>query len=77
MSDKSLDRARAVKPRALEVFSKLGDVVGVGLTRIGDVYGIKVNLASAVKDESTLPREVDGVPVKVEVVGTIRKRRAP
>jgi hypothetical protein len=77
MSDKSLDRARAVKPRALEVFSKLGEVVGVGLTRIGDVYGIKVNLASAVKDESTLPREVDGVPVKVEVVGTIRKRRAP
>ena len=77
MSDKSLDRARAVKPRALEVFSKLGDVVGVGLTRIGDVYGIKVNLASAVKDESTLPREVDGVPVKVEVVGTIRKRPAP
>ena len=63
--------------RSLEMFSKLGDVVGVGLTRIGDEYGIKVNLASAVKDESTLPTEVDGVPVKVEVVGAIRKRAAP
>ena len=77
MSDRSLERARAVKQRALEVFSKLGDVVGVGLTRIGDEYGIKVNLGSAVKDESTLPSEVDGVPVKVEVVGAIRKRPAP
>jgi hypothetical protein len=77
MSDRSLERARAAKPRALEMFSKLGDVVGVGLTRIGDEYGIKVNLASAVKDESTLPTEVDGVPVKVEVVGAIRKRAAP
>jgi hypothetical protein len=74
MDDPSLERARAAKARALEVFSRLGEVVGIGLTRIGDVYGLKVNLGSAPKERSALPSEVDGVPVKVEVVGPIRKR---
>ena len=74
MADESLERARAAKTRALELFSKLGDVVGIGVTRIDDQYGLKVNLSSAPKDASALPREVDGVRVKVEVVGTIRKR---
>lgn len=76
MDDESLERARAAKERTLELFSKLGDVVGIGLTRIDDQYGLKVNLSSARKDLSSLPREVDGVRVKVEVVGTIRKRPA-
>jgi hypothetical protein len=74
MDDPSLERARAAKARALELFSTLGDVVGIGLTRIDDQYGLKVNLSSPPKDAGTLPREVDGVRVKVEVVGTIRKR---
>ena len=72
MDEQSLERARAAKARALEVFSKLGDVVGVGVTRIDDEYGIKVNLSSAAA--GALPNEVDGVKVKVEVVGTLRKR---
>ena len=74
MDDASLERARAAKARALEVFAKLGDVVGVGLTTIGDGYGLKVNLGTAPKDMSALPHEVDGVRVKVEIVGPIRKR---
>ena len=77
MDDASLERARAAKERALELFSKLGDVVGIGLTRIGDQYGLKINLSSAPKDSNSLPGEVDGVRVKVEVVGTIRKRPVP
>jgi hypothetical protein len=76
MDDPSLERARAAKPRALDVFSKLGDVVGIGLTRVGEQYGLKVNLSSAPKDPDAVPGEVDGVPVKVEVVGTLRKRSA-
>lgn len=76
MDDASLERARAAKGHALKLFSKLGDVVGIGLTRIDDQYGLKVNLSSTPKDLSLLPREVDGVRVKVEVVGTIRKRPA-
>ena len=67
-----LDRARAAKARAHAVFSKLGDVVGVGITTIGSKYGLKINLAAP--SRSKLPTEVDGVPVRVEVVGNIRKR---
>ena len=70
-----LDRARAAKARAHAVFSKLGDVVGVGITTIGSEYGLKINLASP-PTSSELPTEVDGVPVRVEVVGRIRKQES-
>jgi hypothetical protein len=69
-----LDRARAAKAHAHAVFSKLGDVVGVGITTIGSEYGLKINLASPPPTSSTLPTEIDGVPVRVEVVGRIRKQ---
>ncbi len=68
-----LDRARAAKARAHAVFSKLGNVVGVGITTIGSEFGLKINLASAPKSRK-LPTEVDGVPVRVEIVGRIRKQ---
>ena len=75
MNDLStLDRARAAKARAHKVFSKLADVVGVGITTIGSEYGLKVNVSSPPPSSTTLPSEVDGVPVRVEVVGKIRKR---
>jgi hypothetical protein len=32
-----------------------------------------VNLEAALPADTPLPEEVDGVPVRVEVVGTIRK----
>jgi hypothetical protein len=75
MADLStLDRARAAKARAHIVFSKLADVVGVGITTIGSEYGLKVNVSSPPPSSTTLPKRVDGVPVRVEVVGKIRKR---
>lgn len=70
----SLESARAAKARALQVFEKLGDVVGIGLTKIDDEYGLKVNLSAPPSDPASLPTDVDGVPVKVEIVGHIRKR---
>lgn len=72
----SLDEARAAKPSALEVFERVGNVVGVGITRIEDGYGLKVNLSQLPGKNVTLPTEVKGVPVRVEVVGKIRKRDA-
>jgi hypothetical protein len=69
-----LDRARAAKAHAHTVFSKLGKVVGVGITTIGAEYGLKINLASPPPAATELPTEVDGVPVRVEVVGRIRKQ---
>jgi hypothetical protein len=76
MTDVSLESARAAKARALQLFEKLGDVVGIGLTKIDDTYGLKVNLRTMPSDAAALPTHVDGVPVKIEIVGTIRKQRA-
>lgn len=72
MNTATLEEARAAKPRATDVFRSLAPVVGVGITRIGEGYGLKVNLSEAPK--VSLPNEVAGVPVQVEVVGTIRKQ---
>jgi hypothetical protein len=70
----TLDRARAAKGRALEVFQSMGTVVGVGVTRVGDGYGVKVNLEAEPATGAKLPADVDGVPVTVEVVGRLRKQ---
>jgi hypothetical protein len=70
----TLEQARAAKGRALEVFGALGTVVGVGLTRVDGGYGVKVNLESAPPAGTRLPDAVDGVPVRVEVVGRVKKQ---
>ncbi|MCI0462795.1 MAG: hypothetical protein L0Z62_38095 [Gemmataceae bacterium] len=70
----TLDEVRATKPRAQAVFESLAAVVGVGITRIGDGYGLKVNLRESPPAGTHLPTEVDGVPVRVEVVGQPRKQ---
>jgi hypothetical protein len=70
----TLDQARAAKPAALKVFSAIGQVVGVGITRIGDGYGVKVNLQEQPKPGAKLPEKVDGVAISVDVVGAIRKQ---
>jgi hypothetical protein len=74
MNGKTLDEARAAKPKALAAFSRQASVVGVGITRVDDGYGVKVNLGEPPSAGTVLPESIDGVPVRVEVVGTIRKR---
>lgn len=69
----TLNEARAAKPRALVEFRRKASVVGVGITRIGDGYGVKVNLEKSPAADVDLPEKIDGVPVCVEVVGKIRK----
>jgi hypothetical protein len=68
----TLDEVRAAKPRALAVFESLAAVVGVGITRVGAGYGLKVNLREHPSADTPLPTEVDGVPVRLEVVGQPR-----
>lgn len=67
----SLEQARAAKPKASLLLASL-PVVGLGITRVGDGYGLKVNLDQKVPDDA-VPDQVDGVPIKIEVVGKIRK----
>jgi hypothetical protein len=71
MSTSTLEEARAAKQKALRTLGldKLGSV---GITRFDGGYALKVNLENP--PASPLPDEVDGVPVRIEVVGKIRSR---
>ena len=68
------ERARAAKERAKVLFARLASVGGVGINRVPGGFGVKVNLSEAAPPDADLPETIDGVPVTVEVVGTIRKR---
>ena len=74
MAQTSLEKAQAAKRTALRRFEKLGKVTGVGITRVKGEYAVKVNLSEPVDPGVELPTEIDGVPVRVEVTGTIRAR---
>lgn len=74
MNGATLDDARTAKAKALRLFSRQAVVVGVGITEIDGGYGVKVNLGETPRPEILLPERIDGVPVRVEVVGTISKR---
>jgi hypothetical protein len=74
MNTTTIEEVRSVKEKAGRVFRRDARVVGVGITRIGDGYGLKINLSKAPRRGIRLPEQVDGVPVRVEVVGTVRKR---
>lgn len=69
-----LEAARAAKGKAKGLFPKEARVCGVGLTRRGGRYCVKVNLETEPGPEVHLPEEVDGVPLVVTVVGKIRKQ---
>jgi hypothetical protein len=70
----TLEQAQSAKQTALRRFGTLGQVVGVGITRVAGEYAIKVNLREPVGPGTELPTEIDGVRVRVEVTGTIRAR---
>jgi hypothetical protein len=76
MASATLEQARAAKAEAQDVFSKIGEVMGIGITRIGRGYAIKVNLRAPLRGKASAPRAVRGVPVKLELTGAIRRRRA-
>jgi len=69
-----LEEARAAKPRAKELFGRFGVVNGVGLTRLGNRYAVKVNFETEPRAGGDLPREISGVPVVVQVVGRVHKQ---
>jgi hypothetical protein len=57
---------KKLKDKTLQIFSEFGDVVGVGRTK----HGIQVLFKE--QPIGILPEEIDGVPVRIKVVGTIR-----
>ena len=69
-----MERARAAKTAAQEVFSNLLGEVAIGITRIGGGYGLKVNVVNAPPASVKLPEAVKGVPYRLEVTGVVKKR---
>jgi hypothetical protein len=69
-----LNKAQAAKRSALRRFQKLGKVTGIGITRVRGEYALKVNLSEPFEPGTKVPTDIDGVPVRVEITGTIRAR---
>lgn len=72
--DQSLKKARDAKAETLKIFTRLAGSAAVGITRIGDKYGLKVNLAEPLAESVSPPSSVNGVPLRIEVTGNITKR---
>jgi hypothetical protein len=68
----TIQQARRVKDRLAKTLADAKGLVGLGITRIGDDYAVKVNFSG--EPEARVPASLSGVPVRVEVVGKIRKR---
>jgi hypothetical protein len=68
------EQARAAKESAKALLASLPGVVGVGITKIGDDYALKVNLGAPLPAGVSAPERISGVAVCVEVVGRITKR---
>lgn len=68
----TIDAARAAKDQAKRSLAGVPGIAGIGLTRQGEGYAVKVNLQE--DRQQLIPHEVAGVPVVVEVVGRIVKR---
>ena len=70
----SLEQARAAKQSAKALLAALPGLVGVGITKIGEDYALKVNLREPLPADVSAPERIGNVPVRVEVVGRIVKR---
>jgi hypothetical protein len=66
----SFQMAMGAKNRAVEVLSaRFPEISGVGVTRVAEGWGLKVNLRRPARKK--LPLEVEGVPIVAEVVGDV------
>ena len=68
----TIEQAHAAKDKAKQLFR---ENVGVGITRVDDGYAVKVNLENPMPADESVPTSIDGVPVRIEVVGKIHKQQ--
>lgn len=70
----TLASARSSKEKARRLIGAKAEVVGAGIIKVktGSGFAIKVNVKQP--PSGAIAAEVEGVPIVVEVVGTIRKR---
>ena len=69
-------QARAAKAEVARRLAGHPLVNGIGIARTETGYAVKVNLKSPLP-RNGVPRSVEGVPVRTEVVGRITRRAIP
>ncbi|MDB4952170.1 MAG: hypothetical protein JWM27_4819 [Gemmatimonadetes bacterium] len=74
MQHVTLEEARAAKAVAIQRFHGLFGLVGVGITKVANDYAVMLNLSDPTSAD-LVPSHLDGVPVRVEVTGSIRVQR--
>ncbi len=70
-----LQRAQAAQDCLVQTLGEHPEVNGVGIARAEGGYVLKVNVRTN-RGREAIPPEVEGVPVRVQTVGRIRKRQA-
>ncbi|SOC53632.1 hypothetical protein SAMN05660748_0003 [Blastococcus aggregatus] len=68
----SLEGAKRVRDKLVARLQGRQDVIGVGIVRHGDGYGVQVNLSA---EGISLPPEIDGVPIRTRVIGPVVAQR--
>lgn len=74
MGTVDLQQALAAQDRLERVLQGQGAVRGIGVTRADGGFLLKVNLLDDTARD-IVPAEIDGVTVRVQVTGRVRKRR--
>jgi hypothetical protein len=70
----TIDKARRAKAKARSLAEAVAIVTGVGLTKVGSAYAVKVNVERANAALAKLPKSINGVSVVYEATGTIKPR---
>lgn len=66
----TMEAARAAKTKFIDQFGEIDEINGIGIALLDEgTYGVKVNLREAT--DQTFPTEIDGVPIVLDIVGTI------
>ena len=69
---RTMAKVTAAQRKLVRRLADVREVNGVGITRVDAGFCLKVTLTSRTTVE--LPDEIDGIPVRSEVVGPIRAR---
>jgi len=72
MNGATLEQAQAAKAKVATALAGRPELKGIGIAPLECGYGVKVNLSSQPAD-LLVPDNVDGVPIIIDIVGTIRR----
>lgn len=73
MGTTDLTRAQAAQDHLAQTLADHPEVNGIGIARADGGYVLKVNIRTE-HARDAIPAEIDGVAIRVQTVGRIRKR---